>query len=562
MPRRPRVGHTLVQRRTRTGCSTCRSRKIKCDEAKPTCVQCKAKGLTCSTTTTLKWEAEYLSRGLSFGRAGVWSKAPFVRPTVPPSRLDSAADVAVWCPLPRIYAYSFVNATVATFQELTELTIAKSESQLEKLERATIWTSLDTDLEQAGGSPSKQGLARPVTSSIPLANFVLLRNTREKSMLLSYYLESLCPMTVSSSSSTSPFASLLIPFAVTKSPLVMESILALAACHRARENDDYKGTALQLSQQALRTLRAKLTAGHPQQVARDPEILITMLLLCMFEIVSECNNRWVVHLKGARDLIRVRREHCISYSQDSSTNELALFCERFFAFQDVIGRTACGEVPVFESAFWVTDRTDCDPWLGCSLQLVSILSEITELSRESSTLRTTTAFQAASAALERRLGELNQNVYDVDDRVLGQVAESKRLAAELYLHCALNGTKPSTPWVADQVCRILLLVAEILEIQVVPGISWPLFVAAVELDPEHDFQLESGSATEGSPRYARSFVLYALDRLAGSMGNVTRTRSVIEKVWQARELQPEGSSMAQNDWENFVAPLCGSLSLA
>jgi hypothetical protein len=53
--------------------------------------------------------------------------------------------------------------------------------------------------------------------------------------------------------------------------------------------------------------------------------------------------------------------------------------------------------------------------------------------------------------------------------------------------------------------------------------------------------------------------------LSGSMVNVARTRSVIEKVWQARELQGDDEIDEQgdkNDWETFVAPLCTNMSLA
>ncbi|KAK4941615.1 hypothetical protein LTR10_018492 [Elasticomyces elasticus] len=292
------------------------------------------------------------------------------------------------------------------------------------------------------------------------------------------------------------------------------------------------------------------------------ETLVVMLLLCMFEIVNECDKRWVVHLKGARDLIRVRRQIAPQRVPSSDMGQLVHFCERFFAFQDVIGRTACGEDPVFGTDFW-EDNPDCDAWLGCSPELVAILSEITELGRQDRASRATTQFQAATAELEYRLDNLAQIVWDTDDDILAQSAELKRLSAELYLQCLLNGADPSIPWVSDQVNRILRAVAALLNRGVAAGISWPLFVAAVELDTDHNFQDASYSGS--APRFARPFVLYALNQLANSMVNVTRTRSVIEKVWQARDLTQSANSepdVDKNDWEHFIAPLCGNMSLA
>lgn len=46
-PRHPRPQQPRKRTKTFTGCWTCRSRKIKCDETRPRCSQCSAKGLDC-----------------------------------------------------------------------------------------------------------------------------------------------------------------------------------------------------------------------------------------------------------------------------------------------------------------------------------------------------------------------------------------------------------------------------------------------------------------------------------------------------------------------------------
>lgn len=569
MPRPRKSTSAPINRRTRTGCLTCRKRKVKCDEARDICGQCKAKGLECVTTVSLKWEAEYVSRGLKFGRAGVWSKDPLR--TASPSSPGAASDGLIWCTVPRIFPYSFVNTTIGTIHDLKTLDFDAppdewlpqpdwADLEIQRVEETDTTSTLSLSPWLTTRQPvrSKAPILPPPALSAHLPDFGI----DDTALLLSYYLENVCPATTASFSSMSPFASLFVPFAVSTSPLAMDSILALAACHRSKSEGSYKSTALRLSHGVLKTLRARLRDLNPQDVAMDAETLVVMLLLCMFEIVNECDKRWVVHLKGARDLIRVRRQIAPRFLPSSDERQLVHFCERFFAFQDVIGRTACGEDPVFGTDFW-EDNPDCDAWLGCSPELVSILSEITELGRQDRSSRSTPQFQAATAGLEYRLDNLAQKVWDNDDDILAQSAELKRLAAELYLQCLLNGADPSTPWVSDQVDKILRAVAALLDRGVAAGITWPLFVAAVELDSDREFQ--DSSCLGIAPRYARPFIFYALNQLANSMVNVTRTRSVIEKVWQARDLIQISDSevdVDKNDWERFIAPLCGNMSLA
>lgn len=524
--------------------------------------------MECVTTTALKWESEYVSKGLSFGRAGVWSKDRGRTGQFSPSTIDVSNDLGIWCPIPHVFPYSFVNATLENIQDLLDYDDCFA-SILHDAQAAN--SAAETEPEESTSTSSlspwltTQQLARPIhsiASSLDLLPDVRHRSPSETNLLLSYYIHKVCPISMASFTSDSPLVSLLVPFAISGSMLTMNSILALAACHRSRSDNSYKAMALQLSHGVLQDLRARLRDSDPRLVAMNAETLVIMVLLCMFEITNECDKRWVIHLKGARDLVRLRRQIVPQSMAASEESQVVHFCERFFAFQDVIGRTACGEDPVFGSDFW-EDNSECDQWLGCSPELVSVLSKITELGRQDRHSRNTPEYHATTAALETQLSELKQQIWDTDDDVLPQAAELKRLAAELYLQCLLNGAEPSMPWVSAQVDKILSLVGVLLERQVVAGMTWPLFVAAVQLELDRPFrELQIFGA---APSYARPFVLYALERLSDSMANVSRTRSVIEKVWQARDLQhisEYARDTQKNDWEYFVAPLCGNMSLA
>lgn len=569
------------RKRTRTGCQRCRVRRIKCDESKPVCRQCQAKGFRCQPISTLKWEDEFASKGLAFGRSGVWSKSP------PAARSPDFTGVGqrdtVWCDIPTIRAYSFVNVTLGgQTNECVALTpIGCSRLKVEPLPlglqgrhydeaRVGHFDGLDALEMEAYFSthirqPGKELASGPINI---IRSPSLLSLSPFESTLLSYYTERLCPLTVPSPLSKSPFATLILPFSISNSPVVLNSILALAASHRARQDATFKATALQLSGGVLRYLGRRMRTTDTTQVALDPETLVITMMLCLMGIIHDCDERWVVHLKGARDLIRLRRQALLSAApQSHSTAELVDFSEKFFAYQDIIGRTACGEEPIFDSDFWISHGTsnDTDAWLGCSPELVSILCEITELSRQRSgnpAVATSDPFLSRAYSLEKRLGQLEQRVLDPEDEILQTTAELKRLSAVLYLECAIRGAQPNSPRVSSSVTQILRLVFVLLEGDVTAGLAWSIFVAAVELDPLEDL-VWTTETTSVAPRHGRNFVLFALDRMAGnSVSNISQTRSVIERVWQSRDMDANSDQhRGRNDWEQHVAPFCHGLSL-
>ncbi|KAI5208956.1 hypothetical protein E4T39_00942 [Aureobasidium subglaciale] len=561
MPRKRLNPQEPPRKRNRTGCNKCRARKVRCDERKPICSQCNAKGFECETSIKLKWEQDFISAGRAFGRAGLWSKNNAEKSTASSPCIHVNDEEVFWIQVPPISSYSFINATVGNVEQLTTLdSIAWEIGSFLDVVRAGDRDDTSSTASLSPWLSARKPVFVPHHRMISSALSILpdLPSPMHSS-LLSYYLEKICPITVPSSVNKSPFANLVLPFSISSSPAVLEALLALAACHRSKSDTAFRSASLRLGDNVLRTLRGRLGTEDALRVAMDPETLVIMMILCQYEIINECDKRWVVHLRGARDLIQIRRNAQLYLKAGQSSNELVEFTEKYFAFHDVIGRTACGEEPIFGIDFWASHGEDTDAWLGCSTGLVSILCEITELSRQ---------HRSRPASLERRLCGLRQRVFDEEDDTLQLSAELKRLAAELYLHCSLNGATPVMPLVVGHVQQILRLVSVLLEHGVFAGLSWPLFVAAVELEPMADLEwAERQDLPSDVPNYARPFVLYALNRLRGSIANITKTRSVIERVWLIRsqhdlsEIHP-GLVKGQNDWERHVAPLCGGLSLA
>lgn len=575
MPRRKAADRSgPVKTRSRNGCKECRTSRVRCDTKKPRCTRCWEKDLPCTTTLVLKWESEFASRGVAFGRAGVWNKS---RPdgvssgSIPSTPANSIAEDTQWCPLPTIQPWGFVNSGLLAFESSGEVDVKSNELQtLAPFISSGNRISLDQLPFHLNSMADLGGIAAALNPT-PRAGPSLFPDVTRMGHgeLMDYYLQQICPRTTASSSVSSPFASVILPFSLSASPTLFKAIQALGACHRSRIDASYSALSLRLKSETLRDLRNRLSSEGPAVCCNDPEILVLMMLLCLYEIVDKCDPHWTIHLNGAKDLIRLRRGQAIASSSSSSPSvrtpdPATAFAEHFFAFQDVMGRTACAKEVAFGSDYWKADDRHIDLWMGCSPELVSLLCAITDMSRARRTLDSESSrknFELRAASLERQLENLVQELEPGEDEVVASAAEAKRLAAVLYLHCALYSACPTTALVARYVRQILRIVSDLLDRGSLSSITWPVFVAAVELDPSQD---EIWTDDNGKPVSGRATVLRALAAMTEStIANIARTRAVIVQLWQTRDQdllkapQTEG-----NDWEWYVVPISDAMSLA
>ncbi|CAG8277406.1 unnamed protein product [Penicillium salamii] len=566
MPRRKAADRTgPIKTRSRDGCKECRTSRVRCDTKKPICTRCWEKGLPCTKNLVLKWESEFTSRGMAFGRAGVWSKAGGNQPT--PGSLSSN-EVHEWRPLPAVSPWGFINSSLATFERPDEVDVDFNE--LNELISVTQGSQDTTDQlwSWLRHFPHLAEITATYNLTLPpsLALFPELSQSGHGE-LFDYYLQQVCPRTAASSTTSSPFASVILPFCLSASPTLFKAIQALGACHWSRLNPSYGAIGLRYKSEALRDLRQRLSSEGTLTCSMDPEVLVIMIMLCLYEIVDKCDQQWTIHLKGANDLIRLRRKQHNALSKSTvPSNPVTSFAEQFFAFQDVMGRTACAKEVLFGTDYWKPDERNIDLWMGCSPELVSILAKITDMSRTrrqyTSEEDKSTYFMRA-ASLERQLESLVQEVGDGEDEVLAIVADAKRLAAMLYLHCALYGSDPTTPLVKSYVRQILRLILNLLDRQSTANVAWPVFVASVELDPSDD-ELNPDSETDSGS--GRAIVLRSLATMADTtISNIARTRAVITKLWQTRDSDMIKGAAPQNhcnDWEWHVVPISNAMSLA
>ncbi|KJK68132.1 specific transcription factor domain protein [Aspergillus parasiticus SU-1] len=535
--------------RTRNGCANCRQSRVKCDGKEPSCTRCWQKGWQCTREKlTLKWRSDYHSRGLAFGREGVWGKGTQSKKN---SRAISTGEQN--CHFnSTVYPWSFVNQDIPTLRWLYDE--KRAPGQPSSMELSVIGPKRDRL-----GVPEQA----PLWYSPPVFPYP---QAQKHAIMVEYFIDQVCPRTTSSLKIASPFTSVILPFCLNGSVNGLLALQALAACYWSQSNPAHTSTAVRLKSQVLGRLRRRIAADPSYTISRDPEVLVLMMMLSLYDIVDQCDKGWIVHLQGAKDIIRLRRRNLSNETQCPVT----AFAELFFAFQDVMGRTACAKADLFGPSFW--DQTDrsVNPWMGCSPELVSILFSILDLSRIRPKMDTDLVqevdFSMRASALNRRLSSLVQVLADPDDHALQAVADLKRLACTVYLHCALYNAEPSTPIVRSLVRRIIEKLSTLLQENLIINATWPIFVAAVELDPAdgEDWQ----DPVTGELVCGRALVLRALATMAQStVTSVARVRSIIETVWQSRDCDlAAGSSRRQssqhNDWEWYVVPLSDALSLA
>ncbi|KAI0123561.1 fungal-specific transcription factor domain-containing protein [Xylariales sp. AK1849] len=561
--RKRRDQYGPVRRRTRTGCSSCRHRKVKCDEAKPKCKNCVSRGLDCDSGIQLKWHDEFEIRGAAFGREGVWTKDA-ARGSTPSYPMRTVAVPAKCCMIPSIGSHHFLNSALSDFEPDRGFqcgAVLDVEDQDCTVKPEPVWPAL------ASAMVRRPSIIRPPSP------FMASLDGLDTS-LLEYYLRKLCPLTTSSRNYLSPFANLILPlFTAPGQEDVLHSLMALSARHRSTNDPRWSQTAMTLKGGVLASLQKRLVAADNMSPSMpDPMTLVIMMFLCLYEIVDKCDHSWVIHLRASRDIIRRSRSTAVTHPRVDA-GSWAVFAERFFAFQDAISRTACGDAPLFDVEYWEShdNYTRVDPWMGCSPELAGILCEVTELGRAKATGDIPSAqFFERADILETRIHSLTSDTRVSDDEGLMSSAELKRLSASLYLHCVLYNASPSTLKVSSLVRNILERIHRLLRAGCVRALAFPVFVAAVELDSS-DGVLVSHDDT-GKSIHGRRLVLETLDAMSrDSLSNVTRTRAVIQKVWRLRDMHVEEEPIPQkaqaamsqtNDWTTFVGPNSSYISLA
>ncbi|KAH8689185.1 fungal-specific transcription factor domain-containing protein [Talaromyces proteolyticus] len=509
--------------RSRSGCRTCRSRKIKCDEQRPVCRHCLKSNVECVYGLRLVWHEESLSKGMCHGRLGVWSKKGPLGRSNQQQRLQKL-ELRSEC---RVFDRANVRST-------------------EEKDKRSV-TFLNTTEHDVRVYLEYEGFVESPVAHTPSSS---LRNAPHAldydSALLSYYEAVVCSScTLLDDASHNPYRHLILPMALQSEGLY-HATLAVSAQILGLAEPKYRFAALNHGHQALKCLIVTLKRGKWSNAEID-EILGLALMLCWFEITDGCRPSWVMHLNGIHALI-------IRYPQlfKRSTSGLYRFFNRYFSFHVVLARTA----------FRVEDDLSLpnaiDSYMGFSNSLLLLINEIADLAwKYPSKVEIDSdiiSIRKKVQLLRNSLSNLQQtppplctninfeeypknieNPTDLYTRTVSEfeaIAEANRIGAVLLLHevCSSRLQRPDVfgsdgaDTKSDSVRRILEIMLEnINRMNRTAALPlWPLFLAGCCATSEEDriIVLRIFEETEKPKRF----------------GNITPAREVVEMIWRQRDL--------------------------
>ena len=324
--------------RVRTGCFTCRKRKKKCDEKRPTCVNCQKTGIICEGyPQQVYWENRAAARRPSEANTNTVQQNDSIQRQVQPLRQEPPREQdLVFVPESQPLMDPFAQPLHP--HEYDYMPDANLDFMFDQLEEVSLLSSSD-----GNGHPNNGPL--PGTDSYNILirtgqqpHLDLMQDTLQRDYipnelpflitgvesqlhrrLFCHFTGVLSHVLSPSVRGISPFNSVVIPVAL-RDPTVMNTFLSLAGSHfmKVQGGDNSNGMNTELDNERHRlhdeainvqTSRFQGLKNSSSSGAicsnQDQEVMFTTsLLLTMYEISEGSgNDAWRVHLDMAREVI-------------------------------------------------------------------------------------------------------------------------------------------------------------------------------------------------------------------------------------------------------------------
>ncbi|CCH44335.1 Transcriptional activator protein [Wickerhamomyces ciferrii] len=424
-------------KRSTKGCSECRIKRKACDELKPNCSRCKIKGVKCIYKVNLRFRDDSSNKQIAFGREGVWSKSK--------ASIQTSEDLSKMA-FNLAYLHKtnfkgnlhFIN-TSNTLYDFTMTNLSKNYFSM-------------TFNTQIGDSSATQ-------------------------YALSYFKDNVStifnPLSLEGDG-TLDFGSI-VQYVNHGCIHLFYLLIAIGSCHLAKSNKYWQ-------------LQAKIyrAAAHQEFIKRTSsdtktsEILLYTLLLCLFDLANKCDDHWSIRINTAKWLIENNNESNVDdYTVE---NRILRFSDDFFSYQETMGRTACRNTSIFSIEDWENNDLMI-PWMGCKKSLVSILSDITDLSFEKRNINVhSNEFQGMVSKLEMKLNNYNVST---GNWLFNIGCICKINATKIYLNCSLLNYTPNSSLIKELVKH---LANDLKTLIIYNGVNWhfllwPLFIMCCEIDP-------------------------------------------------------------------------------
>ncbi|KAG2412885.1 hypothetical protein HFD88_010442 [Aspergillus terreus] len=521
-----------------TGCSTCRRRHVRCDEASPSCKNCTRLGLECDGTQ---------------GRMTFKVYGP-----PPPSSESSSAK--------RRDKKSISGPIDAPTPIVTHHIKQENDDDDSAYDGVVISPSTVSE-----SRPVKYHFQDPISPTEFMSSLDCLDGR-----YYTHFIDQVSTLLLiyDNSSNINPFRSC-FPDLAHSSPSMASAMQALGALHLANTSTGHDRNAhfqqaMSKYGEVVRTFRTRYTEPDRQLRLTD---FATCLLLSLFEMMDSQNHNWTIHLKGAREIYRILFLPNTDPGKEAQrlaelNHPLRPFLVSLLSYLDVAGACATGEGTVVEGSYWKTLGGGWEYNLGTpSLSAESpvdahLLVELRQCWSVMMEIQAAiSAFGKAKHAgwltyeqqdivyrdLHRRLVEWRleappslQELTSLDDESLQQYKypevleyagciEAYEKATNIFLHKVGAADRPDRQpqqEIMDMLAsRILSLIGKLAKDVGQLAVLWPLFTAGRETRDETEQKFVRQTMT-GLQRFGFKNVEKALEEL--------------EKVWFKRRTFPEG----------------------
>ncbi|CAG7966229.1 unnamed protein product [Penicillium salamii] len=517
-----------------TGCSTCRRRHVRCDEASPACNNCVRLGRECDG-----------AQGQMTFKVYGPSQAP--EPTPESSRAPKRRQ-------------------------------KKSTSSPESRETAVVPTVKREEGDECAEVVSSTVLPQPAVQfrfQDPVTPASVTRSIqRTDERYFAHFIDQVSTLLIiyDCPDNANPYRTLFPEFAKS-SPTMVNAMQALGALHLANtsegsQRDKHSQTAMGKYGLVVRGFRARYADPNQHLGLTD---FATCLLLCLFEMMDSQHQNWAVHLKGAREIYNTLfYPHTGSPAREvqrvaETNNPLRSFLVSLLSYLDVAGACATPGGTVVEGSYWKTmgggweynlgtpslSTTPDNPLLIELREAWSSLMEVqATISTFASDKKTWMTIDQSDMTYKEIFNQLVvwramappslQLLSDLDDDSLAQYPYPEVLeyagCIEAYekatfVHLLQIAGSGRVGWITDWtymdmlVSRIILLILNLSKGVGQLAVLWPLFIAGQE------------TRSEDEQKYIRQ-TMEQLKRFG--FKNVDKALELLEGVWFKRRSFPGG----------------------
>jgi hypothetical protein len=656
----PRTSSSKRQR-SRFGCEECKSRRVKCDEFKPKCSRCTEKGISCNYKILLQFREDLEVKGRKFGREGVWTKEGTSKNTSKHLSLQSRSSH--YQPVRNSDALRFINVH---YRDIIRESHTLRRCLQPSIIPVDIRTNLSDDIlnlsfalnyyidfispilnpvgrENIYYNQVLQYLNRNIVIESGLDFSSLIKYSQDQNHLF-YMMLSLGSIYISKShgiaskkdwrSRARYFQEMAIKGVENQFPRSVPTIESVGDdIINGDLNFETNGDVIPFGTESLGSIGDDLTFStvgnltyvdeipfHPDDltfatsltnISFRTDSLLSLVLLMLYELANDCDENWTLYLKKCKKLLDTEK---FVFPHNSMEHTLLLFALEFLDYQESIGRTACKDVNSF---FLLAAKKDEDisvidegvnpqitlvSWMGCDRRLMSIISDITDLSFERESRQISEAsYLALAEGIRIRIEQLSLNMFDklielsskkdfvnslnTHLEILGMdmdheefcfllACEVKRIAVLIYLECCLLNKSPEDLSISNYV-RFIFKVLEFVvlenDFKWYSTVLWTTYIASAEIS---NISVECEDL--------RYLTLKILDRIEqNSLGNAGKARRIILDIWKKRDLNDhDENSMGvlkknelikqnkeiylgvRNDWDRNVVDKTCCLSLS